>query len=265
MANFAIRIASLLTFVFVFSVAVYASNNGDGIFTPTISIVAPIDKTDRPMTVDLPLAEPSFTGTIAAGKPAGDSYIIHFPSGDVGGDCVYTGNARYIIESSGALKYQILADCGKLHHGYEYIICMLNENLRCGEAPWWNFRGETYTITDEGVSVNHGTVIPWKDSADAPAKLEKRAASIKRMHDEFAHANTLSAIRCREFKPESKSFMLHDLPLGCLIQSVCSGMPNTDSLEDGEIIDWNSAAGNYAKQQLHVSGFDNWVCWMKRP
>lgn len=171
-----------------------------------------------------------------------------------------------MIESTGMLNLEIIANCGNLMRGYSYHICMLNQNLRCGEAPWWNFRGETFSITNDGVAVNHGVVIRWKDPADAPRKLEKMAANIKRWHDQVANApNTIHMrmISCREFRPESKSFMLHELPLGCAIQSLCSGMPNTDSLQDGEVIDWNSPAGNFARQQLKISDASNWVCWMR--
>src|SRR5208282_5546887 len=100
------------------------------------------------------LPEPSFAGIVAAGKPVGDSYVIHFPppTGDVGGECVYNGNARYFIESTGVLTFQILADCGKLKRGYNYMVCRLNADLRCSEAPWWHFQGRRYAVTKEGVA-----------------------------------------------------------------------------------------------------------------
>jgi hypothetical protein len=160
-------------------VAAPAPNNGDGIFTPTISAVAPIDKTGRPITVEVPQPESSFTGVVAAGKPAGDSYVIHFPTGDVGGDCVYNGNARYLIESTGVLTFQLIADCGKLQRGYNYMICMLNEDLRCDEAPWRHFQGRTYAVTSEGVAVDSHAPYLWKDAGEAPQKLQKIAAAIK--------------------------------------------------------------------------------------
>ncbi len=260
--NTGIRIVGLFALTILFATNSGAVT-GDGMFTPITSPVAPIDKTDRPMTVDVRVTEPSFAGTIAAGKPTGDSYVIHFPTSDAGGDCIYNGNARYMIESTGALNLEIIANCGNLMRGYSYHICMLNQDLRCGEAPWWNFRGETFSITEDGVAVNHGAVIPWKDPADAPRKLQKMAASMKRLHDLANGPNTMRMISCREFRPESKSFMLHELPLGCMIQSACSGMPNTDSLRDGDVIDWNSPAGDFARQQLKVADVSNWVCWMR--
>ncbi len=114
---------------------------GDGIFTPVIRPVTTIDKTGRPITVDASAPEPAFAGTMVAGTATGDSYIIHFPTGDVGGPCVYTGQARYVIGSSGDLSFQMVAKCGQLMRGYGYMICRLDETLHCAEAPWWNFRG----------------------------------------------------------------------------------------------------------------------------
>ena len=98
----------------------------DGIFTPTIAIVTSIDKTGRPMTVESRQLEPRLTASIVAGNPTGDSYVIHFSQGDAGGPCIYSGNARYLIEGDGTLTFQILADCGKLRRGYNYMICRLD-------------------------------------------------------------------------------------------------------------------------------------------
>ena len=87
---------------------------GDGIFTPIIRPVTTIDKTGRPITVDVSAPEPAFASTSVAGTATGDSYVIHFPTGDVGGPCVYTGQARYVVESTGDLSFQIVAKCGQL-------------------------------------------------------------------------------------------------------------------------------------------------------
>jgi len=95
-------------------------NPGDGIFTPRLSIVA-IDKTDRPFTVDVVQPEPRFADVMAAGNPTGSSYIIKFPTGDAGGDCTYDGEGRYFIESTGALTFQIITECGKLKRGYARV------------------------------------------------------------------------------------------------------------------------------------------------
>jgi len=120
---------------------------GDGVFTPTVTPIASIDKTGRPMTVEVRQPEPRFAQSMIAGNPTGDSYLIHFPTGDAGGPCIYSGTGRYLINSGGTLTFQILADCGKLRRGYNYMVCNLDPNLRCNEAPWWTFvtRYSTWT------------------------------------------------------------------------------------------------------------------------
>jgi len=240
----------------------------DGIFTPTISIVTSIDKTGRPMTVESRQLEPRLTQSIAAGNPAGDSYIIHFPQGDAGGPCIYTGNARYLIEGNGTLTFQILADCGKLRRGYNYMICRLDPSFRCTEAPWWNFRDRTYVITKQGVAVNGAAPVPWQDATEAPQLLQKMSEKIKAMNERISQltaTNTVHgrAISCREFHPETKSYHIWEFPTTCLIKSACDGMPNLDSLRDGDPVDLNSPAGTFVKQQSKVSDFSNWLCWAR--
>ena len=60
-------------------------NQGDGIFTPIISPVADVDKTGRPTTIEVNQPEQSFSTSKVAGRPAGDSNVINFSSGSVGG------------------------------------------------------------------------------------------------------------------------------------------------------------------------------------
>ena len=240
----------------------------DGIFTPTISPVVSIDKTGRPMTVAVPQPEPRLAHSMLAGNPAGDSYVIHSPQGDVGGPCVYSGTARYLIEGGGELTFQILADCGKLRRGYNYMICMLDASLRCKEAPWWYFRDRIYIITKEGVTVNGSTVVPWNEPSEAPQLLQKMSEKIKALNERYSQltaANTVHgrAISCREYHPETKSYHVWEFPTYCLIKSACDGMPNLDSLRDGDPLDLNSPAGKFVKQQSKVSDFSNWVCWIR--
>jgi hypothetical protein len=240
----------------------------DGIFTPTISIVTSIDKTGRPMTVESRQLEPRLTQSIAAGNPTGDSYIIHFPQGDAGGPCLYTGNARYLIEGNGTLTFQILADCGKLRRGYNYMICRLDPSLRCTEAPWWNFRDRTYVIAKEGVSVNGSAPVPWQDANEAPQLLQQMSQKIKALNDRVAQltaTNTVHgrAISCREYHPETKSYHVWEFPTTCLIETACNGMPNLDSMRDGDPVDLNSSAGTFVKQQSKASDFSNWLCWVR--
>jgi hypothetical protein len=85
---------------------------GDGIFTPTISPVAAADKTGRPITIEVIQPEPSFSAVMVGGKPTVDDYTINFPTSSAGGACMYTGTGRYLIESTGTLTFQMLADCG---------------------------------------------------------------------------------------------------------------------------------------------------------
>jgi hypothetical protein len=239
---------------------------GDGIFTPRISPVAGIDKTGRPITIEATQPEPSFAALMVAGKPTGDSYVINFPTGSAGGACLYSGTGRYLIESTGTLTFQILADCGKLRRAYSYMICPLNEDLRCSEAAWWHFKDRTFAVTSLGVLVNDSTVHPWKDPSEAPQQLQGMATRIRSMRDRFrTDPNVVHSrfISCRNFHPSTKSYEIHELPTTCLVKSVCDGVPNVDSLRDGDVVDWNSAIGNYVKQKNKISDVSSWVCWIR--
>ena len=220
------------------------------------------------MTVESRQLEPRLTKSIVAGNPTGDSYVIHFPQSDAGGPCIYSGNARYLIEGGGTLTFQILADCGKLRRGYSYMICKLDAILRCSEAPWWYFRDRTYIITKEGITVNRSTLVPWQDATEAPQLLQKMSEKIKSLNERVSQltaSNTVHgrSISCREFHPETKSYHVWDFPTTCLIKSACDGMPNLDSMRDGDPIDWNSPAGAFVKKQSNASDFSNWVCWIR--
>lgn len=239
---------------------------GDGIFTPVISPVASIDKTGRPITVEVMQTEPDLASQMAAGKPTGDSYILNFPSGSAGGPCVYSGAGRYLIESTGNLTFQILANCGNLRRSYSYMICRLNESLRCSEAPWWYFKGRTYVATEQGVVVNGSATIPWSDAAAAPGELQSMAGKIRAMNDRFrndSRAAHTRLISCRNFHPETRSYDIHELPTSCLIESLCNGIPGASSLQDGDVIDWNSPLGNYVKQQNKIADTSTWTCWIR--
>ena len=229
---------------------------GDGIFTPTIAPVASIDKTGRPITAEVTRPEPSFSDVMVAGKPTGDSYVINFPTGAAGGACLYTGTGRYLIESTGTLTFQMLADCGKLRRAYGYMICRLSEELRCSEGPWWHFKDRTFAVTNQGVVINGSTVHPWKDASEAPQQLQAVAATIKSMNDRFrnnAHVAHARRISCWHFHPSTKSYEIHELATTCLVKSLCNDFPNVDSLRDGDAIDWNSPVGKYVKQQNKIS------------
>jgi hypothetical protein len=239
---------------------------GDGIFTPVISPVAPIDKTGRPITIEATQPEPSFSDIMVAGKQTGDSYTVSFPTGSAGGACVYTGTGRYLIEANGTLTFQVLADCGKLKRGYSYMICRLNEKLLCSEAPWWFFKGRTFAATRQGVVIDGSMVHPWRDGSEAPQQLQVIVAKITAMNDRFrndSHVVHSRLISCRNFRPATRSYEIHDIPTTCLIKSLCNGIPSTDSLRDGEVIDWNSPVGNYVKQKNQISDVSTWSCWIR--
>ena len=270
----AFQIAALLWLVAFISAPIPMASqgsqpaSGDGIFTPTITPAAFIDKTGRPMTVELRQPEPRLASSMIAGDPTGDSYIIKFPTGDAGGACIHSGRGRYLINDNGTLTFQVLADCGKLRRGYNYMVCKLNASLRCIEAPWWDFRDRTYVITNEGVAVNGSVAYPWHDASQAPQQLQKMAEKIKETNDRFkeltgAHVLHTRLISCRDFHPETKSYAIHEFATTCAIKSLCNGMPNVDSLLDGDPIDWNSPAGSYVKQESKNSDVSNWVCWMR--
>ena len=242
------------------------SRPGDGIFTPVISPVAAIDKTGRPITIEVAQSEPSFAGSMVAGQPTGDSYVINFTNSTAGGPCVYSGTGRYIIESTGTLTFQILGDCGKLRRAYSYMICRLNEDLRCSEAPWWYFRDRTYAATTQGVVINGSVIHPWRDASAAPQELQTMASSIKSMNDRFRNASNVvhsRVVSCREFHPSTRSYNIHEIPTSCLMKSLCNGIPNVDSLRDGDVIDWNSPVGTYVKQQAKISDVSNCFCWLR--
>jgi hypothetical protein len=253
-----------------FSVAAQRSpaSQPDGIFTPTISPVASIDKTGHPTTVEVSKSEPRLAQSMLAGTPAGDSYVINFPNSTGGGPCIYTGTARYLINGSGTLTFQVLANCGNLRRGYSYMICNMDASLRCKEAPWWYFRDRTYIITNEGVAANGSAPIPWQDATEAPQLLQNMSEKIKALNERYrqlAAPNTIHgrSISCREFHPETKSYHIWDFSTACLIKSVCDGMPNLDQLRDGDLIDWNSPAGSFVKKQSKATDFANWVCWIR--
>ena len=270
----AFHIAALLWLVALIGVPMAMASHdsqptrADGIFTPTITPAASIDKTGRPMTVEVRQPEPRLASSMTAGNPTGDSYVIKFPSGDAGGGCIHSGRGRYLIDDNGTLTFQVLADCGKLRRGYNYMVCKLDVSLRCIEAPWWYFRDRTYVITNEGVAVNGSMVYPWQDASQAPQQLQRMSEKIKETNDRFkeltgAHVLHTRLISCRDFHPETKSYAIHEFTTTCLIKSLCNGMPNVDSLRDGDPIDWNSPAGSYVKQQSKISDVSNWVCWMR--
>jgi hypothetical protein len=239
---------------------------GDGIFTPTIAPVASIDKTGRPMTVEVTQPEPSFSDVMVAGKPTGDSYVINFPTGSAGGACIYTGTGRYLIESTGTLTFQILAECGNLKRGYSYMICRLDQDLRCSEAPWWYFKDRTFAVTNQGVVINGSTVYPWKDASQAAQQLQAVAARIKSTTDRsrndprVVHSRRIS---CRTFHPSTRSYEIYELAATCTVKGLCNGIPSLDSLRDGDPIDWNSPVGSYVKQQNKISDLSNSVCWIR--
>jgi hypothetical protein len=235
-------------------------SHGDGIFTPTIEPLASIDKTGRPITVEVIGSEPAISKTMNAGTSTGDSYIIHFPTGDAGGACTYTGAGRYLIQIGGVLTFQILADCGKLKRSYSYMICMLDPDLRCTQTPWWFFRDRTYAVTSQGVVVGGATVYPWRDASQAPRQLQSISEKIQSMRDRFAgvtssqvvHARLIS---CRAYHPATHSYDIHEFST--------TGVTNMDAMRDGDPIAWGSPAGEFVKQQGKVSDVSMWDCWVR--
>jgi hypothetical protein len=146
------------------------------------------------------------------------------------------------------------------------MICRLNEDLRCGEGPWWYFKDRTFAVTNQGVVINGSTVHPWKNASEAPQQLQAMAAKIKSMNDRFRndpHVVHSRRISCRHFHPSTRSYEIHELATTCLVKSLCNDIPNVDSLRDGEAIDWNSPVGNYVKQQNKISDVSDWVCWLR--
>ena len=245
-------------------------NRPDGIFTPASSPVTAIDKTGHPTTVEVSKSEPRLAQFMLAGTPTGDNYVINFPNSTAGGPCIYSGSARYLINGSGTLTFQALANCRNLRRGYSYMICNLDASLRCKEAPWWYFRDRTYTVTKEGVTINGSTVIPWQDATEAPQLLQQMSQKIKALSDRIRQLTAPRtadgrSISCREYHPETKSYHIWEFSTTCLIQSACDGMPKLDSMRDGDPIDWNSPAGTFVKQQSKATDFSNWICWISTP
>jgi hypothetical protein len=235
------------------------SKPGDGIVTPAVTPVATIDKGGHPTTVEVRGSEPRLASSMTAGSATGDSYVLHFSAGDAGGPCIYTG---------GALTFQALATCGNLRRGYNYMVCALDEALHCKQPPGWYFRDRMYKITAEGIFIDRYSAIAWNDPAQVREQLRKTSDQIKSLDDRVhaitdPHSLHGRSISCREYQPESKSYGVHAFPLDCMIQSACPGMPNVDSVRDGDPLDWNSAAGRYVQQHSNASDDSNWVCWLR--
>ena len=245
-------------------------NPGDEIFTPKTSPMAAIDKTGRPFTALAAMQEPAFAGIVAPNKPTGDSYVIKFPNVERGGACVFDGNARYFVDHGGVLTYQISAQCKDLKRGYNFMVCMLDDQLHCAEAPWWNFRGRTYAVTAQGIVVNQATTYPWDDAAHAPEKLQKISADLLRFKDTYNNPNAPNVlhrrvISCRNYQPEQKKYGIAEIITGCLISSLCNAdkTPDLSAIHDGDAIDWNSPLGSYIKQQQKITDVSNSVCWLR--
>ena len=243
------------------------ANSGDGIFTPTLTIIAN-DKTDRPFTADIVQPEPRFADLMKPGTATGSSYVIKFPTGDVGGDCIFTGKGRYFIESTGTLTFQIITQCGQLKRGYNFMVCKLNEALKCREAPWWYFRGRSYQVSAQGIAVNGQPPYGWLDSSQAEVKLQKMRAHLKVMHERFINPNDphvvhARLISCRFYHPERHAYEIHETATTCLLQNFCSGMPNVAALPDGDPIDWNSPVGDFIKAHNKITDPDSWTCWLR--
>lgn len=243
-------------------------NPGDGIFVPRTTPIG-VDKSDRLYTSTGPIEESAFTGIVAANKSTGDSYIIKFPTVQRGGSCVFDGNSRYLLETDGSLTFQITAQCGDLRRGYDFRVCRLNEKLRCAEPPWWNFRGESYLVSPQGVTVNK-TLYPWDDAAHASEKLQKISINMQHMKNIMASSNSANVlhrrfISCRNYEPQLRKYSIVEIMTGCLISSLCSGdqTPDLSGIQDGEAIGWDSPAGAYVKRKENIADTSTWVCWVR--
>ena len=240
------------------------ANPGDGIFIPRTAQIARADKTGRPFTGLGPMQEPAFSQIAVPNKATGDRFVIKFPQGEHGGSCLFDGTARYFVDAGGELLYQLHARCGDLERGYEFMVCALDEGLRCSEAPWWNFRGRTYTVTAQGVIVN-ATLYAWDDSAQAAGKLQTIASRLQANRERRAQAaNVLHrrVISCRAYHPQEKRYSVSEIVTGCLVGS-CSGGPDLGSLRDGEVIRFTSSLGEYIQQKDRIASPSDWDCWLR--
>lgn len=141
-----------------------------------------------------------------------------------------------------------------------------NYTLRCSEAPWWFFKDRTFVVTNQGVVINGSTVRAWKDASEAPQQLQAIAAKIKLANDRSRndpHVLHSRRISCRTFHPSTKSCDIHDFATTCAVKSLCNGIPNIDSLRDGDPINWNSPVGSYIKQQNKISDIFSSVGWIR--
>jgi hypothetical protein len=239
---------------------------GDGLVKPTITPVTLIDKRRYPITAEVTQPEPQFSALMAAGTPTGDSYLLHFNTGDLGGPCINTGKARYLIDSTGTLTFEILAECANLKRGYDYSICKLSETLRCAEAPSWYFTGRTYSVTKEGLRVNGTALHAWKDPGAASQRLQAATARIKLSRVSLFFGPGVvhgRRIACRSFDPATHGTTLHVFETTCLVQSVCDGMPDLTGLADGDVLNLNSSVGRFIKQRSQGSDPSGWACWLE--
>jgi len=236
------------------------AHQGDEIFTPHNVPVAKTDRSDRLWTVEIDLPEPRFAGTVASGAPTGSRYELHFPNRVAGGECKFTGKGRYVV-SNAQLDFQVMSECADLHNAYQFHVCRLGADLRCKEAPWWYFRGRQYLVTEDGVTVE-GTKYSWVDQDKAPGKLRQQL--LRAVGPPHASGQSIRgrSIHCRAYHPQSRSYDLHNFATQCLIQSLCSAMPDVSGLRDGEEINLQSSVGDFIRKQAKTGDTADWSCWM---
>ena len=108
----------------------------------------------------------------------------------------------------------------------------------------------------------------WKDAADAPQQLQAMVAKIKSINDRFAsltsaHRVHSRVISCRTYHPDARSYDIHEIATTCAVTGLCNGIPNVESVRDGDPIDWNSPIGAYARRETKLSDVSNSICWIR--
>lgn len=227
---------------------------GDGIIHPFVRQIVPNDDYVAFFTVYETQAEPQFAALMVPGTPIDERIHWRPPAGDVGGPCINTGKARYLINEYDVLLFEILADCGNLARGYGYVICHLNGERRCAEAPDWYFTGRVYQLTNEGLQVDRVALHAWQDPIETQRRLQAMAARITAYYDRASkrHAPRGRSISCHILDPPSGNTAFMDAP-------------NLDGIRDGDEIDMNSSVGNWIKQKSKDPDASEWACWAETP
>ena len=236
---------------------------GDGVLHAFVEPILPGDENVAFVTVEETNAEPQFAPLMVRGNPIDERFNGYLPTSDDGRPCINTGKARYIINKHDVLLFEIRADCGSTMRGYGYVICRINGERRCSEAPDWYFAGRSYELANEGIQVNGAATHSWNDPIETPNRLQAMAARINQNNDHPSprHASHDRSLLCRTLDPPN---LTNSFPCsGREDLDRCKGFPSLDDIRDGDVIDMNSPVGRWVTQYSKDSDSPHWACWVE--